>query len=131
MRIRRYRQGDEDLITPNELMADWRSDEYDCISAIKYGETVTIVDDNGRIQAIVNWFLPDINEPKVYGWFLKDKDANPLFLICVKKIIKKVLQNNFIVYTMSEEGYMQDKMHEFLGFKKAEKKGGFQTWVVS
>ena len=56
MKIRDYIPGDEKKITPNEFMTDWESDKYDNHWALENGTSHTIVDDNGRIQAIVNYF---------------------------------------------------------------------------
>lgn len=130
MKIRDYIPGDEKKITPNELMADWESDKYDNHWALENGTSHTIVDDNGRIQAIVNYFPMECEENLLYGWFLRDIRANPMFIKKVKEIVNFYLQNNFNVCTMSKEGAMQDKMHEYLGFKKAGKKGGMQVWVA-
>ena len=109
-------------------MSDWDSPEYD--NRFDRGETLTIVDGNDKVQAIVNYFLIDDCENILYGWFLRDKGANPLFITKVKKIVKKLLQNNFIICTMSKEGAMQYKMHKYLGFEEKKKIGGAILWVA-
>lgn len=130
MRIRQYKPGDEKSITPNEFMTDWESDTYKNHEALQKGTTHTIVDDHGTIQAIVNNFLIEGTDNVLYGWFLRDINANPLFITKVKKILKNYLQSGFIVATISKEGKMQDRMHEYLGFKKVRKIGGNQLWVA-
>jgi len=128
LRIRKYRQGDELSITPVDLMSDWRSPKYD--NRFDRGETLTIVDSNDRIQAIVNYFLLDETKNLLYGWFLRDKGANPLFITKVKEIVKNLLQNDFIICTMSKEDAMQYKMHKYLGFEERQKIGGMLLWVA-
>lgn len=126
MRIRAYRIGDEDCIVPNEYMEDWRDDTYP-LECIRNGESFTIVDNNDKIQCIVN--ITAIDDLRLYVWFLRDKSANPLFIVKVDKIIKKFLQNGFIMCTLSKEGPMQDRMHKYLGFVKDKKVGDLQLWV--
>ena len=130
MRIRDYQPGDEKKITPNDFMSDWESDKYDNKWALENGMSHTIVDDNGVIQAVVNYFPVEGHDDLLYGWFLRDIRANPMFIKKVKEIVKFYLQNNFKVCTMSKEGPMQDKMHRYLGFEKRGKKGGYQLWVA-
>ena len=125
LRIRAYNKGDEDLIKPHELMVDW--DDENSRSSLETGENYTIVDDSGVIQAVVN--VTPMHGNMLYGWFLRDRDANPLFLKKVKKILKNYLQNGFIVCTISKDGEMQDRMHRYLGFDCIEQTGGLKTWV--
>lgn len=127
LKIRPYKKGDELQITPIDLMADWDSPGYE--NSFDRGYSLTIVDDNGKIQAIVNYFLLDESDNILYGWFLRDKDANPLFITKVKKIVKNFLQNDFIICTISKEGAMQYKMHKYLGFEAKRKIGGLVLWV--
>lgn len=131
MHTREYKPGDENFITPNEFMSDWEENRENYLKRFEVGDTYTIEDDNGVIQAIANCFRFNKSESLIYGWFLKDINANPLFIIEVKKIVKKYLQNDFILYTISKEGTMQDKMHKFLGFKKVRKIGGGWLWVAA
>ena len=130
MRIREYKPGDEKQITPNDYMSDWESDEYDNHWAIENGETYTIEGDDGRIHAIVNYYLVEGTEDLLYGWFLKDINANPMFIKKVKEIVIFFLQKGFKICTLSKEGAMQDRMHRYLGFEKVEKIGGDQLWVA-
>lgn len=110
-------------------MSDWDSPNND--NNFDRGISLTIVDDNDKIQAIVNYFLLDEADNLLYGWFLRDKEANPLFITKVKKIVKNLLQNDFIVCTISKEGAMQYKMHKYLGFEEKQKIGGAVLWVAS
>lgn len=129
MRIRKYKKGDEANVTPIDIMSDWDSPNND--NNFDRGISLTIVDDNDKIQAIVNYFLLDEADNLLYGWFLRDKEANPLFITKVKKIVKNLLQNDFIVCTISKEGAMQYKMHKYLGFEEKQKIGGAVLWVAS
>lgn len=130
LKTRAYKPGDENFITPNEFASDWEEKRQDYLKQFEMGQTYTIEDDNGKIQAIANCYRFNKSKKLIYGWFLKNKDANPLFIVEVKKIVKKYLQNDFILYTLSIDGKMQDKMHKYLGFKKVRKTGGGWLWVA-
>lgn len=129
MRIRKYKRGDEYIVTPNKYMLDWYDDKYFCKEFIETGNNWTIVDDKNRIQAVVNVTVIDYSLKICYGFFIADINANFLYISKVKEIIKKVLQNGYILFTISEESYIQDKMHKFLGFKKVGHIGGMARWV--
>lgn len=130
MHTRAYKPGDEEYITPNEFADDWYENKESYLDQFYHGDSYTIVDDNGVIQAIANCTLVNKEKKLLYGWFFKNKDANPMFIVEVKKIVKKYLQNDFIFCTLSKEGKMQDRMHEYLGFEKIEKIGGGWLWVA-
>lgn len=130
MRTRMYQPGDEDHITPNEFADDWEENKEAYLKQFREGDTYTIVDDNGVIQAIANCTIVNKEEKILYGWFFKNKSANPMFIVEVKKIVKKYLQNDFIFCTLSKEGPMQDRMHEYLGFEKVDKVGGKWLWAA-
>lgn len=129
MKVRLYEPGDENLIEPNEYALDWADEEFETVKKFNEGFTYTCLNDAGKIQAIGNLHRIDDDPAVFFCWFMEDVNANPLFLIEFNKILKKYLQNNFVLCTLSKEGPMQDKLHKYLGFEKVRKMGDAWIWV--
>ena len=128
VKIRKYLDGDlNDLQITEEGLQDLKTVVWDELKdKLSRDITRTIIDDNG-IKSIFSAIR--CNDGSLFCYYIRDKRMSTVFERKIKTIVKKAVKTGRVLFTLSYGG--QDRMHEFLGFKKVKKIGGRELWVAS
>lgn len=126
--VRKYIEGDlQDLQITDEGVTDLSGAVFSSLEeTLKYSITRTMIDSNG-IKSIFSAIRCD--DGSLFCYYIRDKRMSTVFERKIKTIVKKAVKTGRVLFTLSYGG--QDRMHEFLGFKKVKKIGGRELWVAS
>lgn len=126
--VRKYHNEDlNDIQITGEGLKDLKDVVWsDLESKLDNGITRTVVDNKG-IKSIFSAIRCD--DGTLFCYYIRDKRMSTAFEKTVKKIVKKAVKTGRVLFTLSYSG--QDKMHEFLGFKKIKQVGDRELWVAS
>lgn len=121
--IRKYEKGDIESIAFNVIGAkEWKkAPRKACL--IK-GEAYTIIIGKYKCVLCVEYVDGAYNI-----WFTPDKRISPLYIKYARWIIDKVAERGLPMFTLSEKGKMQTKMHKFLGCKAIGEEDGKTIWL--
>ena len=126
--VRRYQDGDlRELQITEEGLKDLKTVVWSELeSKLQKDITRTIIDNKG-IRSIFSACRCD--DGTIFCYYIRDKRMSTAFEKTVRRIVKKAVKTGRVLFTLSYSG--QDRMHEFLGFKKVKNIGERELWVAS
>lgn len=121
--VRKYQKGDLESIVLNDYgRKEWKTAPDK--SALTDGEAYTIIVGDYKCVMAVEY-----TDGVYYIWFTPDKRISPLYLRSAKRIVDAVAERGLPMFTLSQKGRMQTKMHKFLGCRAIGTEKGKTIWL--